>query len=133
MEQLKSRWTPTNQGVEEILDRVVGWADAELRLHLLGWLATRTDDQILEDVEMVGALENMAYTRTITKMGEDIMTDVVELCTMLMTNGQVRGDDYQQHPSSSQLGEERPEEEKAVPTACMQGCPDLYPGHHKVG
>ena len=82
---------------------------------------------------MVGALENVAYTRTITKMGEDIMTDVVELCTMLMTNGQERGDDCQQHPSSSHPEEEIPEEEKAVPTACMQGCPDLYPGHHKVG
>jgi hypothetical protein len=53
----------------------------------LGLLATRSDYQILEDAfEMVGALENMAYARTITKMGEEIMTDMVELCTMLMTN-----------------------------------------------
>jgi hypothetical protein len=28
----------------------------------------------------------MAYTRTITNMGEDIMMDMVELCTILMTN-----------------------------------------------
>ena len=35
---------------------------------------------------MVGALENTAYTRTINKMGEDIMIDVVELCTMLLRN-----------------------------------------------
>ena len=76
VEKLKSRWTITNPGVDNILDRVVGWADvnAELRIHLLGWLATRTDDQILDEaVEMVGALKNVAYTRTITKMGEDIM------------------------------------------------------------
>ena len=33
--------------------------------------------QILEDaVEMVSALKDIAYTRTITKMGEDFMTDV---------------------------------------------------------
>ena len=70
VEQLKARWTLTNHGVEDILDRVVGWEDAELRLHLLGWLATRTDDQIQEDtVEMVGAFENVANTRTIRRMG----------------------------------------------------------------
>jgi hypothetical protein len=66
----------------------VGWADADLRIHLLGWLAMRTDDQIQEEaVELVGALENMAYTNTITKMGEGVMTDVVELCTTLTNKG----------------------------------------------
>ena len=64
-----------------ILDRVVGWAEvnAELRIHLLGWLTTRTDDQILGDaVEMVDALKNMAYTDNITKMGEEILTTCKE-------------------------------------------------------
>jgi hypothetical protein len=39
VEKLKSRWTLTNPGVEDVLDRVVGWADvnANLRIHLLGW------------------------------------------------------------------------------------------------
>ena len=74
--------------MEDILDRVVRWTDADLRIHLLGWLTTRTDDQIQEEtVELVGALENVAYTSTITKMGEDIMTNVVELCTMLTNKG----------------------------------------------
>ena len=80
VEQLKTRWTTNNPGVEDILDRVAGWAEVhEQRIHLLGWLATRTDDQ-------VSALKNIACTRTITKMGEDFMTDVVELCTTLMAN-----------------------------------------------
>ena len=73
--------------MKNILDKVEGWTEAntELRIHLLGWLATRTDDQILDDaVEMVGALEDTAHTRTITQMGENIMIEVVELCTMLM-------------------------------------------------
>ena len=37
---------------------------------------------------MVGALEEVAHTNTITKLGESIMTDVVELCTILTTEGQ---------------------------------------------
>ena len=62
----------------------MGWTNAELRINLLGWLATRTDELIQEEaVEMVGALETVAYTSTITKMGEDIMTYVVELCTLM--------------------------------------------------
>ena len=36
---------------------------------------------------MVGALEEVAYTNNITKMGEGIMNDVVELCTILTTRG----------------------------------------------
>ena len=115
VETLKSRWTPTKPGVEAMLDRVVGWADADLRIHLLGGLAMRTDDQIQEEaVELVGALENVAYTNTITKMGEGVMTDVVELCTTLtnkrpdnlttynMEGDETRGQDHQsggqQHP-----------------------------------
>jgi hypothetical protein len=43
VEKLKARWTRTKPGVEESLDRVEGWADAELRIQMLGWLATRTD------------------------------------------------------------------------------------------
>ena len=64
----------------------------------------------------MGALENVAYTSTITKMGEGIMTDVVELCTTLTNKGpdnlttynmegdEARGQDHQpgdrgqQHP-----------------------------------
>ena len=84
-------------------------------------------------MEMMGALETVAHTRMITRMGEEVLTDVIELCTVLMAR-QESGDDYcQQQPSPSQPGDEGPQEEKAVPTACMQGCPDLYPGHHKVG
>ena len=37
-------------------------------------------------MEMLSTLKDIAYTRTTTKMGEDFMTDVVELCTMLMAN-----------------------------------------------
>ena len=70
-EELKDRWTGTTPGVEEALDRVEGWADAEMKIHMLGWLATKTDDQILEEaVEMVSALEEVAYNSNITKMGE---------------------------------------------------------------
>jgi hypothetical protein len=69
----------------DVPDRVVGWAYADLGIQLLGWLATRTYDQIQEEAV---ELENVAYTRTITQMGEDIMTDVVELCTMLTNKGQ---------------------------------------------
>ena len=74
---LKLRWAIANSGVDNILDRVVGWAEinAELRINLLGWLTTRTDDQIIEDaMKMVDALENTAYNDTVTKMGEEIMS-----------------------------------------------------------
>ena len=36
---------------------------------------------------MVSALEEAAYTNNITKMGEDMMTDVVELCRILTSRG----------------------------------------------
>ena len=42
-----------------------------------------------EAMEMVGALEEVPYTSTITKEGEGIMTDVVDMCTIL-TTGQTR-------------------------------------------
>ena len=57
-EELKERWKENNPRIEETLDRVEGWADDELKISLLGWLAMRTDDQIEEDyVEMVKALD----------------------------------------------------------------------------
>ena len=59
----------------------------------MGWLTTRTDDQILEDaMEIVDALETTAYTGNITKIGEEIMIDVVELCTLLLRNDITRRD-----------------------------------------
>ena len=65
-----------------------GWADEELKITLLGWLAMKTDDQIKEEsVEMVKALEEVAHTSNITKMGEAVMTDVVDLCRMQTTRG----------------------------------------------
>jgi hypothetical protein len=83
---IKIRWKEKKSGVEEILDRIESWADPDLKIHLLGWLSTETDDQIMEEaMEMVSALEEVAYTNTITKVGDPIMTDVVELCTILTT------------------------------------------------
>ena len=62
IEELKTRWKPSKPRMEEVLDRVMGWSDADLRINLLGWLATRTDALIQEEAaEMVGALETMAY------------------------------------------------------------------------
>ena len=72
MGKLKLRWEISNPGANVVLDRVVGWEEVntELRINLLGWLTTRTDDQILDDaMELVDAMENTAYTNTITKMG----------------------------------------------------------------
>ena len=43
---------------------------------------------------MVGALETVAHTSSVTKMGEDIMTDVGELCAM-MTNDAGKGQHHQ--------------------------------------
>ena len=84
MENLKLRWEKSNPGTNIILDKILGWADvnAELRINLLGWLTTQSDDQILDDVmEMVDALENVANNNTVTHMGDNIMINVVEMCT----------------------------------------------------
>ena len=100
--RLKIRWEVTNPGVDKVLDRVVGWAEvnADLRISLLGWLSSRTDDQILEDaMEMVDALESTAYTDTVTRMGEMIMIDVVEICTILLRNDVLRRDGRQEEDS----------------------------------
>ena len=83
--RLKTRWTQRrdNPRIEEILDKVGDWTDAELSTHMLGWLYTNTDDQIMEEaVEMVGALEEVAYSNNITKVGEGITEEVVQLCTL---------------------------------------------------
>jgi hypothetical protein len=54
--ELKTRWITSKPGMEEVMDKVMGWTDAnsDLRIHLLGWLAVRTDEQIQQEaVEMV--------------------------------------------------------------------------------
>ena len=84
IEHLRSRWTRTHPGVDKILDRVGGWSNGEIKIHLLGWLAQRNDDKIKEEaVELVGALEEVAHSNTITKLGESTMMDIVELCNFL--------------------------------------------------
>jgi hypothetical protein len=83
-----SRWSTNKPGIEEALGKVMGWTDeqTDLRIHLLGWLATKTDEQIQQEaVETVSALETVAHTRNMTQMGEDIMTDVVRLCTIVIS------------------------------------------------
>ena len=112
VEIFKDRWTGTNHGLEEALDRVEGWANAKMKIQMLGWLAKRTDEQILEEaVEMVSALEEVAYTSNITKMGEGIMTDLVELCTILTSR------------RADTLKDEGLPGEKAVIPACSNGMP----------
>jgi hypothetical protein len=54
---------------------------------MLGWLYTKTDDQIMEESEeMVYALEAVAQSSNITKAGESIMGEVVKQCTLLTTS-----------------------------------------------
>ena len=77
---LVTRWSTNKPGIEEALSKVLGWTDdqTDLTIHLLGWLATKTDEEIQQEaVEMVGALETVAQTRNITQKGEDFLTDVV--------------------------------------------------------
>jgi hypothetical protein len=96
VERLKARWTQRRDRprIGEILDKVGDWKDAELSTHMLGWLYTKTDDQIMEEsVEMVNALEAVAHSSNITKTGEGIMEEVVQLCTLLTTS---RADNLQQ-------------------------------------
>jgi hypothetical protein len=86
--ELETRWSTNKPGIEETLCKVMGWTDdqTDLRINLLGWLATKTDEQIQQEaVEMVSALETVAHTRNMTQMGEDIMTDVVRLCTIVIS------------------------------------------------
>ena len=54
------------------MEKVVRWDDvnSDMRLNRLGWLSTRSDDQILDDaMEMVDALETIATTTNVTEMG----------------------------------------------------------------
>jgi hypothetical protein len=103
---------------------------------MLGWLATRNYDTIKEEaVEMVGAMEEVAYTNTITKLGECIMTDVVELCTILTSKGpdimttcntdDEVGEEEQDHSHHQEdpLKEEGVPGDKAVIPACSNGMP----------
>ena len=86
--ELETRWSTNKPGIEKALCKVMGWTDdqTDLRINLMGWLATKTDEQIQQEaVEMVSALETVAHTRNITQMGEDIMTDVVRLCTVVIS------------------------------------------------
>ena len=89
VERLKARWTERRDRprIGEILDKVGDWKDTELSTHMLGWLYTKTDDQIMEESEeMVNALEAVAQSSNITKAGESIMGEVVQLCTLLTTS-----------------------------------------------
>ena len=86
VERLKARWTQRRPRIGELLDKIRGWKDAELSTHMLGWLYSKTDDQIMEEsVEMVNALKAVAHS-SITKAGEGIMEEVVQLCTLLTTS-----------------------------------------------
>jgi hypothetical protein len=88
--RLKAGWTlkSDKQRIEEVLDRVGDWTNAELSTNMLGWLYTKTDEQIMEEtLEMVGSLEEVAYSNNITRVGEGIMDDMVQLCIMLTTRG----------------------------------------------
>jgi hypothetical protein len=61
--------------MEEVIGKVMGWADAntDLRIHLLGWLAVRTDEQIQQEaVEMVSALETVVHTSTMIQTDSNI-------------------------------------------------------------
>jgi hypothetical protein len=106
---------------------------------MLGWLYTKTDDQIMEEaVEMVGALEAVACSNNITKAGEGIMEEVVQLCTLLTTSGAYTlttcsserkdEDDEEQghHQEDSRdhiMKEEGAPGDKAVISACSNGMP----------
>jgi hypothetical protein len=67
--ELETRWTTNKPGIEEALSKVMGWTDeqTDLRIHLLGWLATKTDEKIQQEaLEMVRALETVAHTSNMT-------------------------------------------------------------------
>jgi hypothetical protein len=86
IETLNTRWKDERNKLERerVLRRIECWTNQDLQVHMLGWLCTKSDEQIKEEsIEMVGALEKVAYTSTITKKGETIMTDMVEICTMI--------------------------------------------------
>jgi hypothetical protein len=73
--------------LERYWTRWGGWKDTELSTHMLGWLYTKTDDQIMEESEeMVNALKAVAQSSNITKAGESIMGEVVQLCTLMTTS-----------------------------------------------
>ena len=83
---LKTKWKGEKNKIERegILDRIGSWSNQDLKVHMLGWLCTRTDKQIKEEaIEMVGALEEVANTSNVTRKGESIMTDIVEMCTLI--------------------------------------------------
>ena len=70
IETLKTRWKDEKTRIERerVLRRIECWTNQDLQVHMLGWLCTKSDDQIKEEaIEMVGALEKVAYTSTITK------------------------------------------------------------------
>ena len=64
-----------------LLDEV----NADLRINLLGWITLRSDAEIVnEAMDLLDALETVSATSNVTEMGEEIMIDVVELCTVLL-------------------------------------------------
>ena len=81
------RWKHTNPEACKILGKVAEWDEVttDLRLNLLGWISLRTDAEIVsEAMELLDALETVAATSSVTEMGEEVMIDVVELCTVLL-------------------------------------------------
>ena len=125
VERLKARWTERRDRlrIEDMLDKVEDWKDAELSVHMLGWMYTKSDDQIMgESGEMVNALAAVAESNNITKAGESIMGEVVQLCTILITS---RADtqtasskesedekDGQGHPNQEEDGQGHPHQEE---------------------
>ena len=104
--ELEGRWSADKPGIEAALSKVMGWRDdqTDLRINLLGWLATKTDEEIQQEaVEMVSALETVATTRNMTQMGDDIMTDMVKLCTIIIS----RKEDIMPTSNKDEQGDEQ--------------------------
>jgi hypothetical protein len=92
-------------------------------------------------------MEEVAYSNNITKVGEGIMEDVVQLRTMLTTRvagilstcSKERIEEEQEQGHHQEEGrdhilkEEGVPGEKAVISACSNGSLDPYPRHHQVG
>ena len=129
--RLKARWTQMRDSTKigEMLEKVGDWKDAEISIHMLGWLYSKTDDKIMEEsVEMVKALEEVAYSSNITKAGESTMEEVVQLCTLLTACNREKQEDegnhhHQEEDRDHTLKEEGAPGDKAVISACSNGMP----------
>ena len=51
--ELETRWSSNKPGIKKALCKVMGWTDdqTDLRINLLGWLATKTDEQIQQEAD----------------------------------------------------------------------------------